>query len=215
VVRAVSTVRSLPAYEHGAEGPGKDCGYENVYLKAITGLPMSMEGKTAACAHLSPVGNVASAACDLWSNESVQAFKLLGGMAPLVSFEQLVYDCRLMNRALETGVEEVLKNLFVISDAGIDPQALVLSPESAIRIARSVVESSGRYEAAVNAARTGIEIIEEAYREKKLKLDARELPYLALMTETLNGLPGDESAFIEKVLPGIEKNVFIPSEYGL
>jgi methanol---5-hydroxybenzimidazolylcobamide Co-methyltransferase len=158
---------------------------------------------------------VASAACDLWSNESVQAFKLLGGMAPVVYFEQLVYDCRLMNKALETGVEETLKNLFVISDAGLDPQALMLSPESAIRIAKAVVESSGRYQASVNTAKTAIAIIEEAHRENKLKLDTRELPYLAMMTDTLNGLPGTESAFIESVQPGIEKNVFIPSEYGL
>ena len=82
VVRAVSAVRSLVAYECGAVGPGKDCGYENPFLKAITGYPMAMEGKTSACAHLSPVGNVAAATCDTWSNESVQNFKLLGGMAP-------------------------------------------------------------------------------------------------------------------------------------
>jgi len=55
VVRAVTAVRSLVAYECGAVGPGKDCGYENPILKAITGCPMSMEGKTAACAHLSPM----------------------------------------------------------------------------------------------------------------------------------------------------------------
>jgi hypothetical protein len=28
--------------------PGKDCGYENPILKAITGFPMAMEGKTSA-----------------------------------------------------------------------------------------------------------------------------------------------------------------------
>jgi methanol--5-hydroxybenzimidazolylcobamide Co-methyltransferase len=42
VVRAVSAVRSLVAYECGAVGPGKDCGYENPILKAITGCPMAM-----------------------------------------------------------------------------------------------------------------------------------------------------------------------------
>jgi len=96
VVRAVTTVRSLVAYECGAVGPGKDCGYENIFLKAITGFPMAMEGKTASCAHLSPVGNVAAAACDTWSNESVQNIKLLGAMAPVVCVEQLIYDCRLL-----------------------------------------------------------------------------------------------------------------------
>jgi methanol--5-hydroxybenzimidazolylcobamide Co-methyltransferase len=45
VVRAVSAVRTLVGYECGCVGPGKDCGYENIYLKAITGCPMAMEGK--------------------------------------------------------------------------------------------------------------------------------------------------------------------------
>ena len=39
VVRAVSAVRTLVCYECGAVGPGKDCGYENPILKAITGYP--------------------------------------------------------------------------------------------------------------------------------------------------------------------------------
>jgi methanol---5-hydroxybenzimidazolylcobamide Co-methyltransferase len=82
VVRAVSAVRTLICYQCGAVGPGKDCGYENPILKAITGFPMAMEGKTAACAHLSPLGNIAAATCDTWSNESVQNIKLLGAMAP-------------------------------------------------------------------------------------------------------------------------------------
>ena len=52
VVRAVSSVRTLVCYECRVVGPGKDCGYENPILKAITGFPMAMEGKTSACAHL-------------------------------------------------------------------------------------------------------------------------------------------------------------------
>jgi len=89
VIRVMTVARSLVAYERGAVGPGKDCGYENVYLKAITGYPMALEGAEAACAHLSPIGNIAKATADLWSNESVQNIKLLGGMAPTVSVEQL------------------------------------------------------------------------------------------------------------------------------
>ena len=99
VVRVMSAVRSLVAVEEGAVGPHKDCGYEGVYVKAITGIPISMEGKSSACAHLSPLGNISAAVADLWSNESVQNIRLLGGMAPTVSMEQLSYDCRLMNEA--------------------------------------------------------------------------------------------------------------------
>jgi Methanol-cobalamin methyltransferase B subunit len=63
VARAVSAVRTLVCYGCGAVGPGKDCGYENPILKAITGFPMAMEGKTAACAHPSPLGNIGAATC--------------------------------------------------------------------------------------------------------------------------------------------------------
>jgi methanol--5-hydroxybenzimidazolylcobamide Co-methyltransferase len=59
VVRVASVPRSLVAYEMGAVGPSKDCAYEGPYMKAIAGVPISMEGRTAACAHLSPVENIA------------------------------------------------------------------------------------------------------------------------------------------------------------
>ena len=69
VVRAMSAARAIVAFEQGAVGPSKDCAYEGPIMKAIAGVPIAMEGKSAACAHFSPVGNIASAMCDLWSNE--------------------------------------------------------------------------------------------------------------------------------------------------
>ncbi|MES2219914.1 MAG: methyltransferase MtaB domain-containing protein, partial [Acidobacteriota bacterium] len=102
VVRAMSAVRSLTAFEQGAVGPSKDCAYEGPILKAITGFPISMEGKSASCAHFSPLGNIAASMCDLWSNESVQNVRLLSGNAPEVFTELLTYDCRLMNAAATT-----------------------------------------------------------------------------------------------------------------
>ena len=104
-------MRTLVALEEGAVGPDKDCGYEGPFLKAITGTPISMEGKTSAGAHFSPLGNIAACCADLWSNESVQNIKLLSGMAPIVYLEQLEYDVRLMNQALKAG-----KSITVISD---------------------------------------------------------------------------------------------------
>jgi len=215
VVRTISAVRSLVAYEQGAIGPGKDCGYENLFLKAITGLPMSMEGKSAACAHLSSVGNVASAACDLWSNESIENIKLLGGMAPTICFEQLVYDCRLMNQALKTGTDSVLKSLFVQSDTGLDPQAFVLSPEMAIPIAKIIVESPTPYLAGKNVALFTIERIREALQQNQLHIEEREIAYLNLMEEQLSGLPEEESRFIELMLPSIDPAKCRIEEYGL
>lgn len=215
VVRTISTVRSLVAYEQGAIGPGKDCGYENVYLKAITGFPMSMEGKSAACAHLSQVGNVASAACDLWSNESIENVKLLGGMAPTISFEQLVYDCRLMNQALETGNETILQHLLVNSDIALDPQAFVLSPEMAIPIAKIIVDSPSPYLAGKKVALFTIEQIRKKHQENRLHIEERELMYFEQMEEQLVGLPDDESRFIELMLPSIDPSKCRIGEYGL
>jgi methanol--5-hydroxybenzimidazolylcobamide Co-methyltransferase len=89
-IRVMSVARSLVAFERGAVGPNKDCAYEGVYIKAIAGVPVSLEGAEAACAHLSPIGNIARCVADLWSNESVQNVMLLGAAAPVVSLEQLV-----------------------------------------------------------------------------------------------------------------------------
>ena len=46
LVRAMSAARTLVAHERGALGPSKDCAYENPVIKAITGCPISMEGRS-------------------------------------------------------------------------------------------------------------------------------------------------------------------------
>ncbi|MBN2762315.1 MAG: hypothetical protein JXR41_04425, partial [Bacteroidales bacterium] len=171
LVRVISVIRSVVAMEEGAVGPDKDCGYEGPFLKAITGIPISMEGKTAACAHLSPVGNIASACADLWSNESVQNIKLLSGMAPTAYMEQLEYDARLMNEALRTGKNHcaVLQQLLVASDIYTDPQALILAPENVIRISRELIKGESYVSNARNGAMAALDIIEEALQSGQMK----------------------------------------------
>jgi methanol--5-hydroxybenzimidazolylcobamide Co-methyltransferase len=217
VVRAISAVRTLVAYEHGAVGPGKDCGYENPYLKAITGCPMAMEGKTAACAHLSPLGNIAAAYADTWSNESVQNVRLLAGMAPTCYLEQLVYDCRLMNRALEEGRESALtlRRWLVDSDAALDPQAWVLTPEHVIAIARAIVSAPNHYQAGVAAARCAVDLLRAGHNAGRLKIVPREVSVLDTMSTQLDELPADESAFIETQMAVADPSRYLPAEYGL
>jgi methanol--5-hydroxybenzimidazolylcobamide Co-methyltransferase len=217
VVRAVSAVRSLVAYECGAVGPGKDCGYENPILKAITGFPMAMEGKTAACAHFSRVGNVAAAACDTWSNESVQNVRLLAGMAPTCYLEQLVYDCRLMNEALADGAAAslMLRRWLARSDARLDPQAFILTPESCIAIAKSIVAAPDPYNAGKSAALTAIGLLRAAYHEKQLSLSPREVPMLDLIQDSIEPLPDREDEFIGQMIALLDTSKFITSEYGL
>lgn len=217
LVRVISVVRSIVAMEEGAVGPDKDCGYEGPFLKAITGIPISMEGKTAACAHLSPIGNIASACADLWSNESVQNIKLLSGMAPTAYLEQLEYDARLMNEALRAGKLHcsVLQQLLVSSDIYTDPQALILAPENVIRISRELIKGDSYVANAKNGALVTIDIIEEAVAMGKLKLSDMEIGYLPYMREELESIPENESDFVEMMMPILDQSKFIPSEYGL
>lgn len=217
VVRAVSAVRSLVAYECGAVGPGKDCAYENPILKAITGFPMAMEGRMAACAHLSPLGNIAAAACDTWSNESVQNIKLLGGMAPTCSLEQLVYDCRLFNRALAEGPEaaRLLRKWLVESDAPLDPQAWILTPENAIALAQAIVRAPTPLAAGRNAGLEAVRLIQEAHRDERLRIPPRELPWLERIRRALESVPESEDAFVEQMLPAVDNTRFLPAEYDL
>ncbi len=217
LVRVISVVRSIVAMEEGAVGPDKDCGYEGPFLKAITGIPISMEGKTAACAHLSPIGNIASACCDLWSNESVQNIKLLSGMAPTAYLEQLEYDARLMNQALIAGTvpSHILQQLLVASDVYTDPQALILSPENVIRISKELIKGDSYVANARNGAITALDIIEEALASGKIKLSEMETAYLPILRDELESIPESESEFIEMMLPLLDQSKFILSEYGL
>ena len=217
LVRVISVVRSIVAMEEGAVGPDKDCGYEGPFMKAITGIPISMEGKTAACAHLSPIGNIASACADLWSNESVQNIKLLSGMAPTAYFEQLEYDARLMNEALRLGKTHchLFQQLMVNSDIYTDPQALVLSPENVIRISKELIKGDSYVANARNGALTALDIIEEAHQSGLLQLSDLEISYLPIFRDDLNSIPDGENDFIAMMLPVLDARKFILAEYGL
>jgi methanol--5-hydroxybenzimidazolylcobamide Co-methyltransferase len=217
VVRAVTAVRSMVAYECGAVGPGKDCAYENTILKAITGYPMAMEGKTSACAHLSPMGNLAAACCDTWSNESVQNIKLLSGMAPTCYMEQLVYDCRLMNTASGHGTASArqLQQWLVESDVATDPQAFILSPGSSVKLAQTIVQSDSHYHAGVSVARKAIELMSDAYRAGALHVEPNEIVWFGKMQDDLDQLPDCEEEFIGQQLSRCDRSRFLPREYDL
>lgn len=215
MMRLVSAPRSLVAVEMGATGPLKDCGYENPIIKAITGVPISMEGKSSACAHSSPLGNIAAAVCDLWSNESVQDVRLLGGFAPEVFTEILIYDCRLMNTAAKNGQAKCLRDLFVQSDRYRDPQALMLDLEVMYEAARRIVTvGESHYARTVAMAELALEVMKEAVSTGQIRLPERELRWLELIGEALNELPASEDELVRKVMP-IWSEHFLPTEYGL
>lgn len=215
IVRIITIVRTLVAIEEGARGPDKDCGYEGPFLKAITGIPISMEGRTAACAHLSSVGNVAGACCDLWSNESVTNIKLLAGMAPTVYLEQLIYDSRLFNQAVKQGRQEIYQKIMVESDIHYDPQALILAPEQVIKISQAIVSGKNYIDAAVKGGLKGLEIIEEHVKSGSLYLEDRELIWIDMLRNDLSEIPVDESAFVGLMQPQLNPEIVLLDEYGL
>lgn len=205
VVRAMSAVRSLAAFEQGAVGPSKDCAYEGPVIKAITGYPISMEGKSASCAHFSPLGNIAAAMCDLWSNESVQNVRLLSGNAPEVFTELLSYDCRLMNTAAGSkGGALQMRNWMTTSDEWLSPQAAVLSPSATIAIATAIVNSDTPYHQTIAAGRAAVKILSDGTAQGLLRLSRKEQQWLTRIDDSLNSLPEDETMLIHDM----------ESEYG-
>jgi len=172
-----------------------------------------MEGKSASCAHFSPVGNVAAAMCDLWSNESVQNVRLLSGSAPEAFLELLAYDCRLFNEAIRQGTVLQYRSLLVQSDVTLSPQALILSPESTIQIARAIVAQPDPYAQTVAAARTAVQIITTALAEDKLSLSAREHQWLGKIDSALDAMPETEAPLLEEMAESYSHK-FLPSSYG-
>lgn len=204
IIRAMSASRSLVAYEIGATGPGKDCGYENVIIKSITGYPMSMEGKSSAVAHSSLFGNITQATCDLWSNEQVENIKLFGGYGPQIFLEILYYDTKLLNKVIEAGKHKLLRDLLVESDIYIDPQAYVLAPRVAEIIANELIKYDDELMRTVAA---GLRTLDLIVKEEKLRLSSGENRFLRGIQSTFEELQKDPYKKIEEALEMYEKKI--------
>jgi len=217
VIRVMSVARSLVAFEQGAVGPNKDCAYEGPYIKAITGYPISLEGAEAACAHLSPIGNIAKAVPDLWSNESVQNIKLLGAMAPTVSLEQLVYATRLMNTASQKGTASALtlRDWWVESDSAYDPQAYVLRPDVVLAIAGEIIAEPTPYLRTRRAALSVLTRLRQAHAGGAFPLSRVELRWLDKLSSQSDELPEDEDQFIASMVQRVNQEKVNLSEYGI
>ena len=188
----MSAVRSLAAFEQGAVGPSKDCAYEGPVIKAITGYPISMEGKSASCAHFSPLGNIAAAMCDLWSNESVQNVRLLSGSAPEAFTELLAYDCRLMNTAAARGGAVQMRDWMTASDEWLSPQAAVLSPDATVKIASAIVAADTPYHQTIAAGRAAVQLLKDGASTEKLHLSRKEQQWLTRIDAALDDFPMEE-----------------------
>lgn len=216
IVRVACVPRSLVAYEMGAVGPSKDCAYEGPYMKAIAGVPISMEGRTAACAHLSAVGNIAQAVCDCWSNESVQNVRLLSASAPVVSLEQLAYDCRLLNTAGKTiHGGRAMRDWLVESDASRDPQAHVLRPDVVLDLSAQIVQETSPYARTRRAVQATLAEIRRASAAGEVTIAPGEARWLDRLAKQADALPLSEDDFLAEMAVALAGAPYIPSEYGL
>lgn len=214
VVRAMSAVRSLAAFEQGAVGPSKDCAYEGPVIKAITGYPISMEGKSASCAHFSPLGNIAAAMCDLWSNESVQNVRLLSGSAPEAFTELLAYDCRLMNTAAAKGGAAQMRDWMTASDEWLSPQAAVLSPDATVKIASAIVTADTPYHQTIAAGRAAVQLLKDGANSEKLRISRKEQQWLTRIDAALDDFPMEEEV-LRRDLEDQYGSLYDKASYGL
>lgn len=214
-VRAMTAVRTLVCVEQGAVGPLKDCAYESVYIKAITGVPVSLEGRSAACAHLSPIGNISICMADLWSNESTSNIRLLSGMAPTVCFEELTYDCRLMNAATARGPKTalLLRDLHAESDSMLDPQAYILRPDVVLEIAEAIVKADSYYDRVKAAAAATFDALRKGHAKGELILDDKENGWIDSLSNDLDGLPQTAEELLVELAGDCEK--LDPSMYDM
>jgi methanol--5-hydroxybenzimidazolylcobamide Co-methyltransferase len=131
--------------------------------------------------------------------------------------EQLVYDCRVMNRARADGSDaaRTLQRWLVDSDVATDPQAFIISPATAVTLAKAIVSSDSHYHAGVAVARTAIDLMRTAHESGKLHIAENEVDWLDNMTDALDELPENEDAFIAQQLALTDPSRFIAAEYGL
>ena len=183
-------------------------------IKAITGCPIAMEGKSATCAHFSPLGNIASAMCDLWSNESVQNVRLLSGNAPEAYAETLAYDCRLMNVATARNQALILRDWLTESDEWLSPQAAILSPRAACRIAEAIVSAPDTYRRTVAAGQTAVAILREGQAAGRLKLAPKERNWLDRIEKELQSTPANAEELLGQ-MSEVYGKFFLASSYGL
>lgn len=198
VTRAISAARTMVAWECGASGPDKDCGYEGPIVKSIAGKPCAQEGKNCQCAHADLQGNLMAQICDLWSNESIEYHPEFGGTSVQCWLGSLGYEVSLMNTALATGQEKTLRDLYMISDRTRGPEGYILAYDNAYKIGEAIAkEGKNIYLRSKAAGLTAAKLIKTGNDSKELALTNKQKEVLDHMIKELEALPDDEAKFVE------------------
>ncbi|MBQ8180128.1 MAG: methanol--corrinoid methyltransferase [Candidatus Methanomethylophilaceae archaeon] len=218
VTRCISAARTLAAWESGAVGPDKDCGYEGIICKAVAGKPTAQEGKNCQCAHCDLQGNLIAQACDLWSNESVEYHPEFGGTSVQCWFGSIAYEAALMNTATQLGQEKTLRDLYMYADRTRGPEAYVLAYDNAYKVGQAIAENGNDlYLRAKAAGLTGAKIILNGYETKELGLTNKQLDTLKSIIKTLEELPDDTDKITEYCTKEYKDSVpnYNPKNYDL
>ena len=163
---------------------------------------------------LAGLGNIAKATADLWSNESVQNVKLLGGMAPTVSVEQLAYATRLMNVASSRARPTCCATGSWRRTRGLDPQAYVLRPDVALKLAAEIVAEPTRLPASPTRRRATLAELRTAHQAGAFTLSRAEIGWLNRLSKQADQLPEDEDEFIASLRTDLTREKVLLDQYG-
>ncbi len=198
ITRAIASARTLVAWECGATGPDKDCGYEGPICKAVAGKPTAQEGKNCQCAHCDIQGNLMASTCDLWSNESVEYHPEFGGSSVQCWLASLGYEVALMNTSIQFGQDKTLRDLYMYTDRTRGPEGYILAYDNAFKIGQAIAENGDNiYLRAKAAGETAAQIIHDGYKSKELPLTRKQLEVLEQCQKELAALPDNEDKFLE------------------
>lgn len=127
----------------------------------------------------------------------------------------LIYDCRLMNTALNTGQEKSLRELFVQSDVNQDPQALMLDPTVVYNAGMEIIKAGkDDYSRTLAAARFALRMLKESFAEKRYTLTSRDERWMNMIEQGVDDLPADADRLAERIAES-RGELYLPSSYGL
>ena len=129
--------------------------------------------------------------------------------------EQLIHDCRLLNKASEKGQAKLMRDLLVESDCYLDPQAYIMKPDVVFEISEEIVKTQDPFLRTLHTAHKALEILDRAVGNKELTLDEREENWLEMLNEQIEDIPEDEEKFISEMKEELSGKRYLPEEYGL